>query len=298
VERILFALLWASLVIPFARPQQFVEAEGFGFTAPLATGEALRHSLEKGLQVCIFEEKKLACSPLLKDLLISSRFGLIEDYEVVSLDQESENHLWRAQVKARICAQACSRWSRMCRLLEEKGMPSVMFCLRESLEGELLPVPVAEYQLMQRFEDMGFKVIERDWSGRTREMHRLLPDANKLPEISEAARLCQADFLIAGMMWGEFAANFPHAQVLRHDYRVFLRILPTEPERLASSLDWSFSQCLDSMLYSRENAGKAGLAEIISPPRPENLAEEIVALWLADNRISLQESAEKFGRSE
>lgn len=257
-----------------------VEAEGFGFTSLQATNDALRKAIEHCLGREIFSVDKYA---VVKEIIIHRRFGMIEDYVVVSEEQKSENHLWEVQLRVQISSDADRKWSQICEILDEKGVPTVMFCIQETLNGKILVPPIGEYQLQQHFEEMGFKVIERQWSEKTRNLHRQQIFHQKVAEeLVKAGQNAGADFVIVGVIEGRFVEPEKPATEIYHEYNFLLEIVQNGTGEKVASFAWPFIYIADSTESSRENAGKAGFVEILSPECIQEIAVEIVKSWLGD----------------
>lgn len=258
-----------------------VEMSGSGFTPIQATNDALCKALEYSTQEKIFSDSLVQKFAVLKDVMITREFGLLEKYEVVSQEQESENHLWRVELKVQINPGAKYKWEQWRQIMQKRGSPAIMFCIQESLDGQKLPRSIGEYQLLQKFEDMGFKVIERQCSSETRDLHErdILKD---FPDLQTSMVGWGVDFIIVGQLQGSYVKTPPNSQVIRHDYQFISQMIRATPFHTIGTINWHFSHELDSLQYSPESAGKAGFVEIIHPQWTQAMAGVIIKVWLED----------------
>lgn len=287
----MFFLIFAAIAVGFA--QNVTEADGFGLTLAQAVNDALRKALEQNTGEKIFAHPVVTKYPVLREVMISRKFGLLSGQQVLLQQQESETHLWRVRVKAEISPTAGRQWCQLRDILQGKGLPAIMFCVRETLDEKILTEPVAEYQLQQKFEDMGFKVIERQWSDPARDLHQKQLFAKQVyPEIVEAGLQCGVHFIVIGELQGKYVEAQESSDWICHDYNFAIQIISIENAEITTTFQWPFRYQQDPLEHSQKSAGKAGFAEIINPECIEGVVIEIVKSWIGGlNALSAPNTA-------
>lgn len=291
MKRVLYFLLVFNLLLVHAQVAT-VEAIGFGMTEGQAKNDALRNAVEQGAGVKIFSQTEVQNFVALKDVLVSETIGLVTSYQVLSSVNKGKNQGWEVKVKAEVSKEVSSQWAKMKIILQQKGNPSVMFCIKESLDAQELPQPTGEYQLMNKFKNLGFKIVDRQYVQEAKELQKQLYTLDQNPEgIIAIASKQGADLLVVGFLEGAFVQYmqmYGDIQQIIHNYIFRTKIIRTDTGEVIGSITEKYNTNRSSMLFSRETAGRAGFADIIGEKYIQPMMVDMLKVWIKD----VQEGAE------
>lgn len=260
-----------------------VEATGYGPSKTIATNEALRAAVEQGAGVKIFSETEVRDFVALKDVMISESFGLVTSYQV--LEKKRQGRDWVVRIRAMVSASVKTQWDQMKIILKQKGSPTIMFCIKETLDGQLRPMSTGEYKLVQKFKNLGFTVIDRQLAEETKKLHTQLYslDQNHQGIIAVAAKR-NADLVVIGTLAGSFVRylDFYGSRRMVHNYQFSTKIIRTDTSQIVGSMTKNYQKRYDTMQYNRDTAGKAGFASVIDIKYIQPMMVDLLKTWIRD----------------
>lgn len=264
-----------------------VEATGYGRTEQQARHDALRNAVEQAAGVKIFSESVVRDFVALSDVLVAESFGMVTGYEVVAKEEKSKDQIWEVRVKANVSKDVNAQWAKIRVVLEQKGSPSIMFCLKETLDGQELPYPTGEYQLVQKFKDLGFKIIDRQWAQETRNLQKQVYNLEQnYDALVSLASKRGADLVVIGLLEGNFTQFvdwYDGVQGILHTYNFRTKIVRTATSQVIGSLSQTLQvspKDYNTLQYSRDAAGKAGFAEIIREQYVQPMLVDMLKTWI------------------
>ena len=289
ISYVMLSVLLAMVMVTFSYANTSVEAIGYGTTELQAKNDALRNAVEQAAGVKIFSETVVKDFVALQDVLITESFGFVTAYEVVSSKPKAQEQGFEVKVRATVSKNVNQEWARIRVILEQKGNPSIMFCLKESLDGQELVVPMGEFHLVQKFKNLGFKVIDRQLAQETKELQKQVAglDQNYDGIIALAAKQ-GADLVVFGMLEGNFAKYvdwYDGIQGNVYSYNFRTKIVRTDTAQVIGSLSQTFQtnpKDYTTVQYSRLTAGKAGLTEIVGDRYLRPMLADMLKTWIRE----------------
>ena len=276
-KQLALVVLLFQLPVVYALVQ--LEITGYGPSPLQARNNAIHQALRQNSH-SIFSDPLLDKFPLLRVAITEKEFGLISDYRIV--EQGKKDGKYWVRVRVKLADALDQKWRGIRDRFAKKGKPVVLFCLREILENNELKHSIAEYQLIQKFRDLGFEVIERQWHGKTKNLHSCLtalPGA--IATIAQTARAYQARFVVAGVVTAKFQGYEEYlSQQIIHDYHYDLQIIDTANDRVIGEAAQTYRIKHESSRYDKENAGKAGFTVIIQPRHVYPIVSAIAKSYL------------------
>ncbi|HNZ65987.1 MAG TPA: hypothetical protein PKM32_01305 [Planctomycetota bacterium] len=281
-----FAFLILALSLVCASADVTVEAIGFGITPGQAKNDALRNAVEQGCGVKIFSETEVRDFVALKDVLVSESFGMVTSYTIVYEKARGEDY--EVKVRAVVSANVQKDWAKMKIILKQKGNPSVMFCFKEILDGQELAQATGEYELMSKFKELGFRVIDRQSIAKGRELQKELynMDSN-LDGVIAVASQHGADLLVTGMFEGRFVQimNYWGQQGIQHQYTFSAKVIQTDNSEVIAPVTGNYNtnpMTKNTMLYTKESAGISGFKQVVSEEFFQSMIVKMVTHWIRD----------------
>jgi hypothetical protein len=272
-----------------------VETTGYGSSEEQARHDALRNAVEQAAGVKIFSTSLVRDFVALQDVLITESFGLVTSYEVLGKEEKSKDKIWEVKVRAAVSKDIDTQWAKIRVVLEQKGNPSIMFCLKETLDGQELPYPTAEYQLVQKLKELGFKVIDRQWAEDTRLLQKQIYNVEQNYDgVVSLASKHGADLIVIGLLEGNFTQFvdwYEGVQGILHTYNFRTKVIRTATAQMVGSITKTFQPAAKdytTLQYSREAAGKAGFAEIMREQYLQPMLVDMVKTWINE----IQDGAE------
>ena len=258
-----------------------LEVVGYGPSPLQARNNAIQQALRQNSRN-IFADPLLEKFPLLQIVISEKAFGLIHNYRIVA-HGDQDGKYW-ARVRVKLADALEQKWRSLRRRFVKRGKPTVLFCLREILEDNELDAAIAEYQLIQKFRDLGFEVVERQWHQKTKNLHH---NIGNLPgaaaTFAQTARACQARFVVVGTLTARFQGYEEYlSQQIIHDYHYDLQIIDSTSDRVIATSAQNYRLKHATSRYDKENAGKAGFTVIIQPRHIYPLVSTIVKAYLAE----------------
>ena len=259
-----------------------VTGQGMGFEQ--AKNEALRTAVEQVVGTKIFSESAVKDFVAVKDVVITESFGLVTSYKV--LERKKGKDFWEVKIRADVTKDVRSKWDKIKVILEQKGNPKIMFCIKESLDGQILNHPTGEYQLVQKFNELGFEVIDRQMSADTKELQKKIysMDQNHQGIVAVSSKH-GADLVVIGMLEGNFTKYqdwYGDVQQIIHTYHFRTKVIRTDTAQIIGSLTKDYRRMYDSVQYSRQSAGKAGFAAVIKSQYIQPMITNMVSSWIRD----------------
>lgn len=259
-----------------------VVAVGMGASAIQARNDALRNAVEQGVGVKIFSESVVQNFVAVKDAIISESFGLVTSYKVIS--ETKKDGMYEVKVEAVVSKDVSSKWAQMRVILEQKGNPTVMFCIKEMLDGVDTPASTGESRLVRAFqEDLKFQVIDRAHHEKLKELQKQIKTLEgNYQAVIDAASDQGANLLVIGTLEGKFKGfmDFYGVQYIEHNYIYTTKIIRTDTAQVIAAFDQVYYQRHNSMQYSREAAGRAGFGQVVSAKHVQPLVERLVYTWI------------------
>ena len=224
-----------------------VISTGFGETFYQAKNDALRNAVEQGAGVKIFSQTEVKDFVALKDVLVSESFGLVTGYDLLSRRNTGQG--WEVKIKARVTKQVGKKWAKIKIILQQKGNPSIMFCIKENYNGSPLSHPIGEYQLVNKFKNLGFKVIDRQWHQETKNLQQKLYSLDQNAQgLTAIASKRGADLLVFGFFEGKFTKmmNFyGNMKQIMHNYIFRTKIVRTDTAQIVSAITKNYTTKYD-----------------------------------------------------
>lgn len=282
---IVSVLIVCTLLIPFAHADKTVTSTGFGSTVEQAKKDALRSAVEQGCGVKIFSETVVKDFVALKDVMVSESFGMVTSYKVISENKKDDGV--EVTIEATVSDKIDSQWAKIKVLLEQKRNPTVMFCLRQTLDNVEMADSTAEYALNKKFRELGFKVIDREFDEKTRDLQKNVQAMDKnLQNVIALSSKQGANLIVIGTMEGTFAKmneNYGLPEIL-HNYNFRTKIIRTDTSQIVSSVVKDYTTKMDGSIHSRESAGKTGFAQVAEEKFIELIIMDLIKTWIQDNQ--------------
>lgn len=269
-------------IIAFGQGDKTVRATGIGASPTQAKNDALRNAVEQGAGIKISSETVVQNFVAVKDSIISESFGLVTSYTVLSEVKKGE--LYEVQVQAVISKDAKNSWAKMRIILEQQGNPTIMFCIRETLDGVDTPISTGENRLTDVFQNqLKFQVIDRQSKENLKDLQKHLKNLEGDTNAVIAAAADQgANLAVIGMLEGRFKGfqDFYGIQHIEHNYTYTTKIIRTDTAQVIAAFTQTYYKRHNSMGFSREAAGRSGFAEIVSAKYIQPLIEKLVYTWI------------------
>lgn len=263
-----------------------IESIGYGPTENQAKNDALRTAIETVAGTKIFSESVFKNFPALQDTLLAASFGLVTSYEVLAREEKGQDKGWEVKVKATLADDVRGQWDKLHLVLAQKGSPSIMFCIKETLDGKESLYPASETQLTQKFKELGFRVIDRQWYEKTAKMQKHIANLEQNYDAVVALASQQgADMVVVGMLEGNFNQYlewYGGLQKVLHSYNFRAKVIRTDTAQVVASAATQYVTQYDSLVHSRSSAGKAGLLEIAKNQYIESMLADIVKTWITE----------------
>jgi len=189
------------------------------------------------------------------------------------------------KVRATVTKDADKQWAQMKIILQQKGHPTVMFCIRETLDGQEIPQSSGEYELMNKFKSLGFSVIDRQLAEDTKQLQKQLYEIDQNPSgVTAIVSKRGADLLVIGSLEGMFSNYLDNygMQMILHGYNFKVKIINTDNAQVVGVVAQNYTTQRNSMVFSRETAGKAGFKEIVGEKYIQLLAVDLLKSWIKD----------------
>ena len=156
-------ILLLSIILPSLCCSQQIESEGWAEIVNFNVSQAMdqakkrafRNAIEQGLGVYLETESITANGKLLQDKILSNSEGYIQEYKVLSSDQQGNI------IKVRILATVSKEkiGIDLLKIIKDNSDPRIAFLIKESNLGEIASMPITETELMREFTEYGFHVV-------------------------------------------------------------------------------------------------------------------------------------------
>lgn len=288
----LFIIMLLVLSIGFVYAEKTVVATGYGITKAQAKKDALRNAVEQGAGVKIFSSTQVKDFVALKDVMVSESFGLVTSYQEISAIHKEAEEIWEVKVRATISRDVGKKWAKIKIILEQKGRPSIMFCLKELVDGKINPDKIGEYNLVQKFKNLGFEVIDREDSQITRNLEKHIEELDQLHNINNKAMQNAiaiasqrgADLLVVGFLESNFVKiqNVYDLRKIIHRFNYRCKVIRTDTSQIVASLQKTYPGVVDGFTETRKSASKKGFSKVITEPFIGKLLEDMIKHWIRD----------------
>ncbi len=279
----LMVIFVLSLILSLGYAQNItVEATGYGLTEAQAKADALRNAVEQGAGVKIFSQTEVQNFVALKDIIISESFGWVTGYTVLSSLKKGPQD-YEVRVQATVTKDVNADWAKIKLLIQANGNPKIMFCIRETLDGQEITPSSGELKLVQKFKDAGFEVIDRQMAQETQNLQKQVNEMDQnLQNVIAIVSKRNADILISGTFDGKFARMIDTYGLKKiiHNYNFNLKIVNIDNASIDGALTQTYITNRDAMLFSREGAGTAGFAEITGEKYVQPLMANLIKSWV------------------
>lgn len=264
----------------FAYSQKVVEAVGQGATEIQAKNDALRAAIEQGVGIKIFSETVVQNFVALKDVLVSESLGLVTEYKILS--KRRIGQLWEVRILATVSPNASTDWAKMKIILEQKGYPTVMFCIKDTLDHQEITPSITENNLVRQFYSRGFTVIDRQTLKENQEIQKKLYESEmNYKAIAALAAEKGTDLLVIGDFTGTFSESIFLYGINSFNYKfnVNLKIINTDSAQIVGAMSEAFTE---GDTGTRESAGRAALVKISKEKYTELLMVELIKTWMKE----------------
>ena len=263
----------------------FVEATGYGRNFQSAKEDALRNAVEKGIGIRIFSETMIQNFKAIKDVIHTESFGIVRNYEIL-YKQNKGDQGWQVKIKALVAKDIRSKWDKIRVIIEQKGNPKIMFCIKEIINNRPLTHPIGEYQLVQKFNELGFIVIDRKSFEDTRELQKQIYNLEQNYDgIISISSERGADLLVMGILEGNFSQyqeGYGGVWNIVYTYHLRTKIIRTDTAQIIGSTSKTFQKIYDSLQYNVKSAGKAGLNSIIRRQYIKPMIVDMIKTWIRE----------------
>lgn len=191
-----------------------VTATGEGATKDQARDDALRKAVEKGAGVVITSRTETLDHAVAFDRIVSRSRGYVKSFTEGEVKKDPISEMWKFTITAQVATgKIKDDWGDIQLLLQQKGQPTIMVLIRETIrnsENESLPASTSycARAIEKKLLEKGFRV--KSVAG-LKEKERRERDAAILAEDKAAlgaiARNYGADVVIAGDMTCRFDAK-------------------------------------------------------------------------------------------
>lgn len=273
-------LLLVCFVLNYSYTQKIVEVIGVGTSEVQAKNDALRNAIEQGVGVKIFSETVVKNFVALKDILVSESLGLVTEYTVLS--KQRKGQIWEVRIRATVSANASTDWAKMKVILEQKGYPSIMFCIKDKLDNQDIMPSIAENNLVRQFYSRGFSVIDRQTLKENQEIQKNLYQADlNYKAITALAAEKGADLVVIGEFNGTFYQSiFQYGMnTFIFQFNVNLKIVNADNAQIVAAISEDFKE---GDAGTRESAGRSSLVKISKEKYTQILMVELIKSWMRE----------------
>ena len=295
-------LILLLLTLTFTNAEITITVKGFGATEAEATQDALRNAVEQGAGVKIFSQSLVKNFVALKDAVICESLGLITGY--TRLGRGKQGDLFWVEIQAKVARDVSQKWEQIKVILEQKGRPSIMFMIQESVDNQPTDQNLAEDTMRDKFIKLGFQVFGSQLiPGLTAKRKKLYSMDQNIEGITSLVSKNGAQLLLKGMLKANFVGNedFYGIQYLRHRYVFSAGVYRTDTgQQIASTYATDYTTKHLAQLNTREMAAKDGFHSLTRQNFLQQLVNDIVVFWIRDiqegTAIELVISNVKFGQ--
>lgn len=285
---------WSASVLVLAILLAMVDAEGTktvvtkgtGISKEQARNDALRMAVEQVAGVKIFSQTEVQDFVAVKDAIITESFGLVTSYKIIKEITLEKGKLYEVQVEAMVTTDVRGKWDQIKVILQQKGNPSVMFCLKETLDGVPTPQGTGEIELTTHFRKLGFRVIDRQHHESTKDLHKQIASLEgNLDAVIAAATDQGADMVVVGLLEGIFKGYeelLPGMTYVRHNYIFGTKIIRTDTSQVVGSLTDTDEGRVLAELMTREVAGRDGFKTVLKDKFVQPMIVDLVETWIME----------------
>lgn len=260
-----------------------VEVSGYGVSFEHARNDALRNAVEKVAGVKIFSQSVVKDFVALKDVVTSESFGMVTSFTI--LNKQNNEGEWEVRVRATVSKTAINQWDKIKVIFAQKGSPSIMFCLKEKLDGVEREDSAGEGELLNTFIKLGFEVIDRKNFEDTKHLHKKITTMEgNFDDMVAVASKRGADLIVVGMLEGNFSRiNTSHlGKEYYHNYQFRTKIIRTDTSQVIGSTVENFMHRGSTETYSEQSSGHKGFSDAAKLKYIQPMMEDMLQVWIRD----------------